>query len=188
MTLLSITGWWEALSGTEQLYWGVAIIASLIFVVQLLMTFIGLEADLEADLDGGDGFGIISFKTIIAFATFFGWGGVVSLAQGFSPAKSLMIAFLAGFLAMVALAYVLSQLLKLQESGTIDVYDAIRREGEVYLRIPEAAEGKGKIHVEIDNKLMEFDAISDGESIPTGARIKIKDILNENVMLVTAIS
>lgn len=187
MNILSINGWWEALSGAEQMYWGIAIVASLIFTVQLILTFIGLDAELEAELDTGDGFGIISFKTLVAFATFFGWGGVVALAEGFSSGKALMIAFLAGFLAMVALAYVLSQLLKLQESGTVDLYDAIRKEGEVYLRIPSATEGKGKIHVEVENKLMEFDAISDGEAIPTGAKIKIKDIINENVMLVTAI-
>ena len=98
-----------------------------------------------------------------------------------------MVAFLAGFLAMVALAYTLSQLMKLQESGTVDVYDAINKEGEVYLKIPTAKNGKGMIHVEISDKLMEFEAISDGEAIPTGSRIKIKDVLNENIMLVSAI-
>jgi len=188
MYLLSINTWWEALSGTEQMYWGIALAASMIFVFQLVTTIIGLDADLEADFDSGDGFGIISFKTLVAFATFFGWGGVVALSEGFTPPKALMIAFLAGFLAMVALAFTLSKLLKLQESGTVDIYDAIRKEGEVYLKIPEAKEGKGKIHVEVGNKLMEFDAISDGGMIPTGAKVKIKDVLNENVMLVTAIS
>ncbi len=187
MLLLSINGWWTALSGTEQLYWGIALIASLIFVFQLVLTIIGLDAELEAEVDSGDGFGIISFKTLVAFATFFGWGGVTALAQGFSSGKSLMVAFLAGFLAMVALAYTLSQLMKLQESGTVDVYDAINKEGEVYLKIPTAKNGKGMIHVEISDKLMEFEAISDGEAIPTGSRIKIKDVLNENIMLVSAI-
>ena len=187
MLLLSINGWWEALNGTEQLYWGVAIIASMIFLIQLVLTLVGLDAELEAEVDSGDGFGIISFKTLVAFATFFGWGGVAALAQGFSSGKALMIAFLAGFLAMVALAYTLAQLMKLQESGTIDVYDAINKEGEVYLKIPMAQKGKGMIHVEIKEKLMEFEAISDGEAIPTGSRIKVKDVLNENVMLVSAI-
>ena len=159
----------------------------MIFLIQLVLTLVGLDAELEAEVDSGDGFGIISFKTLVAFATFFGWGGVAALAQGFSSGKALMIAFLAGFLAMVALAYTLAQLMKLQESGTIDVYDAINKEGEVYLKIPMAQKGKGMIHVEIKEKLMEFEAISDGEAIPTGSRIKVKDVLNENVMLVSAI-
>jgi len=187
MTFLSINLWWEALGSTNQIFWGIAIISSIIFVFQLIMSFSGLDTDLEADFDSGDGLGIISVRTMLAFATFFGWGGVAALHEGFSPPKAYMIAFLCGFLAMVGLAYLFAKLLTFQESGTVDVLDAIRREGEVYLKIPKAAMGKGKIHVELGEKLMEFDAISDGEAIPTGARIKIKDVLNENVMLVTAI-
>ena len=187
MFILSITAWWESLGGIEQLYWGVAIIATVIFLIQLIMTFIGLEADLEADLDDGTGFGLISLRTMVAFATFFGWGGVAALHQGFSSSKSFMIAFLSGFLAMVGLAYVLSQLLKLQESGTIDTYNAISEVGEVYIPIPLAKDGKGKIHISIQDKLMEFDAISNGEPIPTGTKVRVMDVLNENVMLVSAI-
>jgi len=187
MTFLSINTWWEALNGTEQIYWGIAIIASGIFIFQLIITFVGLETDLEADIDDGDGFGLISFRTLIAFATFFGWGGVAGLAQGLSAPKVLMIAFLSGFIAMVGLAYALSQLLKLQESGTIDTYKAIAQIGEVYIPIPEAQDGKGKIHVNVQDKIMEFDAISNGQSIPTGTKVKVLDVLNENVMLVSTI-
>lgn len=184
---LSITSWWAALGSTEQIFWAIAIIASVIFVIQLSLTIIGLDADLEADIDTGDGVGIISLRSLIAFATFFGWGGIAALAQGFSPAKAYMIAFLCGFLAMVALVYILSQLLKLQESGTVDTYDAIAQTGEVYITVPKAKKGKGRIHIHLNEKLMEFDAISAGEALPTGTKIKVLDVLKENVMLVTAI-
>lgn len=187
MTILSITTWWGDLNGAEQIYWGIALVASFIFLFQLITTFIGLDAELEADLDGGDGFGLISLRTLVAFATFFGWGGVAAMAQGFVATKAFMIAFLSGFLAMVGLAYVLSQLLKLQESGTVDTYKAIAEVGEVYIPIPEAKDGKGKIHVNLQDKIMEFDAISDGGAIPTGAKVKVMDVLNENVMLVKII-
>ena len=187
MLLISFTSWWEALGSTEQIFWTVAIIASVIFVFQLVLTIIGLDADLEADFEGGDDLGIISIRSLVAFAAFFGWGGVAALAQGFSPAKAYMIAFLCGFLAMVALVYTLSQLFKLQESGTVDTLDAIATIGEVYLRIPEAKNGKGKIHINLRDKLMEFDAISNGAVIPTGSKIQVLDVLNENVMLVKAL-
>lgn len=188
MLLISITGWWEALGSTEQLYWGIALISTIIFAIQLILSFVGVDAELEADLDGGDGLGLISFRSLIAFSTFFGWGGVGALAEGFTPAKALMIAFLCGFLAMVTLAYMLAKLFQMQESGTVDIYEAISKEAEVYLRIPEAKDGKGKVHVNVEDKLMEFDAISDGESFATGSKVKVKDILNDNVMLVTAIN
>lgn len=188
MLLISFTGWWEALGSTEQIYWGIALISSAIFVIQLILTLIGLDADLEADVDGGDGLGIISLRSLITFTTFFGWGGIVAMERDLSTGKVVMLAFLAGFLAMVALAYALSQMLKLQESGTVDVINAISKEGQVYLRIPVAKDGKGMIHVNMENKLMEFEAISDGAEIPTGSKVRITDVLNKNVMLVTAIS
>ena len=187
MYLLSLSDWWIALTGTEQFYWSIALVASIIFIIQLLVTFIGLDADLEADIDDGTGFGLISFRTLIAFATFFGWGGVVALNQGFSPPKALMVAFLFGFIAMVALAFLLAQLFKMQESGTIDTYNAISKTGEVYIPIPAAKNGTGKIHIEIAEKIMEFDAVSEGEKLKTGVRVKVLDVLKDNTMLVKAI-
>ncbi len=188
MLLMSISGWWEALGSTEQIYWGIAIISSAIFCIQLILSFSGVDAELEADLDGGDGLGLISFRSLIAFSTFFGWGGVAALVEGFTPAKALMIAFLCGFIAMMALAYMLAKLFKMQESGTVDVFSAISKEADVYLAIPKGRGGKGKIHVNVEDKLMEFDAVSDGSLINTGAKVRVTDVLNDNVMLVTAIN
>lgn len=185
--ILSMQTWWEALNGTEQMYWAIALIASSIFIIQLILTLIGLDADIEADFDDGSGIGIISLRGLVTFATFFGWTGIGALHEGYAPAKTLMIAFLFGFMAMVSLAYLLSKLLKLQESGTIDNYDAITQVGDVYIPIPEAKDGKGRIHITLQNKLMEFDAISDGPPIKTGVKVKVIDVLNENVMLVKAI-
>ncbi len=184
--LLSITSWWGALEPIAQIYWGIALIATSIFLIQLALTFIGLDADLEADFDAGDGLGLISFRSILAFATFFGWGGVLAISEGFSAPKALMIAFLCGFIAMVTLAYMLSKLFGMQESGTINVYEAIAQEGEVYINIPKAKKGKGKIQINIADKLMEFDAISDGAAIATGVKVIVKDVLKDNIMLVSA--
>ncbi len=187
MTFLSITTWWGALEPAAQIYWAIAIVASGIFLFQLVIAFIGLDADLDAEIDDGGGFGLISLRTIIAFATFFGWGGVVAISRGYSSPQVLMIAFLFGFLAMVAVAFLFYQLLKMQESGTIDTYKAIARVAEVYIPIPEGKSGTGKIQIEIAEKIMEFDAISEGEALPTGSKVKVMDVVNENVMLVKAI-
>ncbi len=187
MLLISFTGWWEALGSTEQIYWGIALISSIIFVIQLILSFVGVDAELEADLDGGDGLGLISFRSLIAFSTFFGWGGIVALDNGYSSSQALMIGFLFGFIAMIALAYMLAQIWKMQETGTVDVYSAISEEGEVYIPIPEKMKGKGKIHLKISQKLMEFDAVSE-EKLSTGMKVKVVDVLNENVMLVAAVA
>jgi len=64
---------------------------------------------------------------------------------------------------------------------------AIDHTGEVYLPIPRLRSGKGKIHILIDDSLKELDAITEGEQIMTGTRIKVLKVLKNNVMLVEAL-
>lgn len=185
--ILSITSWWIELSSTEQMYWGIALIASVIFIFQMLLSFIGLDTELADGVDFDEidgGFSIFSFRGIVSFFLFFGWGGVVALGNGFTAPKALMIAFLIGFLAMVAVAYVFAQMLRLQESGTVKMERALGQSGEVYLTIPGNKEGLGKIHLKLDGKTMEFDAVTDKTTIVTGSFIKVKNIDRDNVMLV----
>ncbi len=97
-----------------------------------------------------------------------------------------MIAFLIGFLAMVAVAYVFSKLLRLQETGTVNVDSALGQTGEVYLTIPGAKQGLGKIHLKLAGKLMEFDAVTTGHTLTNGTMVTVKRIGADNVMLVEA--
>lgn len=186
MIILSISEWWDTLTTAGQIYWGIAIIASVLFAIQVAISFIGLDSDLDSEmsLEHDHGFSIISIRSIIAFFMFFGWGGVGALAAGFRTPQVAMIAFLIGFLAMVAVAYVFAQLLRLQETGTVDVQEAIEKEAEVYLTIPGNKAGVGKILISLAGKTMEFDAVTTQETIPTGLKVRVKNVDRENVMLV----
>lgn len=184
--MLSIPTWWAALSSVEQIYWGLAIVASIFFAIQMIISFVGLDADLDSEVsfDHDSGFSLISVRSLIAFAMFFGWGGIGALSAGFRAPQVAMIAFLIGFLAMVAVAYVFAQLLKLQESGTVDINEALEKEGEVYLTIPGNKAGLGKISLSLSGKTMEFDAVTAQDTLPTGMKVKVKNIDKGNVMLV----
>lgn len=186
--ILSISTWWQALSGTEQMYWGIAILASLVFFIQVTLSLIGLDSDLEADFDtdADGGLGIISVRGIIAFLMFFGWGGVASLSAGVRPPQALMIGFLCGFLAMVAVGYIFAKLLTLQETGTIRLGKVIGQIGEIYLKVPGDNKGMGKIHLSIEGKIMEFDAMTSYDTIPTGAEAEVLSIEGDNIMIVKA--
>ena len=192
--ILSFQQWWADLSQAHQVFYGIAAISSGLFLFQLLISLIGFDSDTDfddVDLDAHDidgGFSIFSIRGIIAFFMFFGWGGVAALYQGFNPAQASMVGFLIGFLAMVAVAFVIAQVLKLQESGTVPVDSAISHEGDVYLTIPGRKEGKGRIQIEMEGKTMEFEAITADEAIETGRKIRVVDVLKNNVMVVQPIS
>ncbi len=190
ITLLS---WWGELTNIQQIFWGISIVFSVLFVIQFVLSIIGIDfdADAEADIgdaDGVDGldadFTLLSVRSIIAFFTFFGWTGVVALSGGVGAVMAILLASSAGFAAMLVVAYIFYLFIKLQSSGTLNLNNALGNTGEVYLVIPGDKAGVGKVQMKVQGSLRELDAITTGESIPTGAPIQVIDVLENGMLLV----
>ena len=108
MILLSLGDWWTALSGSQQIFWGISVVFSILFLIQFVFSLIGLDLDtdveadvsIDADMDAGVGmdadFAIFSVRSIIAFFTFFGWTGVLILNAGGSTLAAMGFGSLAG--------------------------------------------------------------------------------------------
>lgn len=181
------------LSGTALLYWSMAIVGSLVFFVQLLMTlFIGQGGD-DGQYEGyghpdhADGgfamFKLFSFRTIIAFITFFGWGGVICGDRGL---LGFTIAFLCGLLMMVSTAALMYLLMKMQHSGNINHSDYVGCTGIVYLSIPPDRQDGGKVTVTVRNCTRELAAVAD-EELKAGTSIKVEAMVGEQKFLVKKI-
>ena len=196
MLLIVFGDWWSELNGTEQLFWGISMIFSVLFIIQFILSLIGLDFDgdsdfevsSDSDTEGGysldPSFTLFSVRSIIAFFTFFGWTGVLALNAGLSTMIAVIMASLSGFLAMVIVGYMMYLFSKLGESGNVDLNEALFHTGEVYLTIPEGKRGPGKIHINISGAMKEMDAITEGKSLVTGAKIRVVEILDANVLLV----
>jgi hypothetical protein len=76
------------------------------------------------------------------------------------------------------------QLFKLQEDNTIRVSDALNATGSVYLTIPKSKSGYGKIQVSVKGSQREYQAVTEGDEIPSGAAIRVIQILDNNLCLV----
>ncbi len=194
--LLSISnGWWEGLSGAGQAFWGISIVFSVLFVIQFVLSLIGVDFDLDMDGDTDTDFGmdadfsLFSIRSIIAFFTFFGWTGVLMLDAGFGVWMAVAGASTSGFLAMVIVGYMMYKFTQFDESGTFNPNSAINHTGEVYLFIPAAKTGYGKIHLKLKGALKEMDAVTDETlEIPTGAKVKVVEVLDDNLLLVKKLS
>ena len=191
---LSMSSWWSALSGTEQIFWGISIIFSVLFIIQFVISLIGLDfdGDVDASADGdvhADGynldpsFTILSVRSIIAFFTFFGWTGVLVLKSGGSLFAALGFSFISGLASMFVVGYMIYMFSRLSQDGSVNINDALYNTGEVYLAIPSNKKGQGKIHINIQGTLKEMDAISEGDSLPTGSSVRVVDIINNNVLV-----
>ncbi len=195
MTLLFIGDWFRALTSVEQVFWGISLTFSVLFVIQFVVSLFGFDfdADVEAELgDGGSGgmdfdFSLLSVRSIVAFFTFFGWTGVLMLKGGSSLLAVLVGSGLSGIFAMLIVAYMLYLFTKFNQSGTIDLEQALFQKGEVYLTIPGGKEGMGKVQVQIGQNKREMRAITEGSSIPNGAPIRVIEVLEDNILIVEAI-
>ena len=78
----------------------------------------------------------------------------------------------------------------MQQSGNIDVYrSAVGCSGRVYLTVPAERKGAGKVQININNAVREYDALTDSEDdLKTGTSIKVTEVLDTNTLLVEEIN
>lgn len=190
--LLNISSWWESLTTLEALFAVAAIPSTVLLIILLITTLVGgdvdtdvADVDLEIDGDAGIGFQFFSLKNITAFFTIFGWIGLYCQGEGMSSGMSIFVATIAGLFAMTIMASIFYFLSRLQESGTLDLRNAIGRHGEVYLTIPAGRDGYGKVQIQVQGSLRELDAFTDGaESLKQGTAVKVLDVIDQHILLV----
>jgi len=152
-------------------FWSAAVGGGLL-VISLLLTLIGGDADsdfdVDADVDGDVSGGGLSFRTVVAFLTFFGLTGMLGLSLGWSPIVSLGVAVLAGGLAFWLVGLAMYQLYRLRSSGNVDIGNAVGVEARVYLKVPAERTGTGSVTVPIQGRTMQYKAVTKGAAIKTG--------------------
>jgi len=122
----------------------------------------------------GDSFiRLLSLKTLVAFVTFFGLGGLATTKSGFEPVTALALALCAGGLALYIVAYIMAAMSRLQSKGNLDVRNAVGQNGKVYLRVPGEKSGQGKVLIAVQGRKVELKAVTPGPEIPTGAEIRV---------------
>jgi hypothetical protein len=147
------------------------------------------------DADGADphdhhhGFQLVrflTFQTVVAFLAFFGLGGLASLEAQRSPLTSLAVAFLLGAASFFVVGYLMQSLTRLHHDGSTRIRDALGKNARVYLRIPAASAGDGKVTVSLAGGTVELRARTAGDALPTGATVRVARILDPRTVEVTA--
>lgn len=186
--------WWAELAREEQVFYGIAIVSSLVMFIQLVLTLIGAEFDSpdgDFELEGGDGdLGVLSIRTICAFFVGFGWGGLTALKQ---YDATIIVASGAGFLTgsifLFGVLWTMRALHSLKDDGTVDIKNAIGKVGSVYLPIPPNREGTGQIQVMIQGRERTVIAITDSPAeLDNRERVTVVDLIDQQTILVAPIS
>jgi hypothetical protein len=177
-----------------KVFWFIAIPASVIFLIQTIMTFAGvdshdgLSADFDSDFNHGDTpFQLFTFRNLINFLLGFSWTGI-SFYGTFSN-KTLIVAlaiaigsaFVGGFF------FIMNQIQKLAEDNSFKIDKTLNQVGSVYLTIPEKKSGKGKVQVSVNGAFHELDAITENDKIESSAMVRIVRIESQNLVVVERI-
>ncbi|MBR6601364.1 MAG: NfeD family protein [Bacteroidaceae bacterium] len=181
-----------ALELPMQVFWGLAIISSVFFLVQTIMAFLGLDADTDdgagfEDVEMGGVSGYFSFRNLVNFMLGYGWGGIV-LHDVIPNLMWLQVAALGiGVLFVIIFVFILRQIMKLSTDKTFHIEEAIGLIADTYLRIPGEKKGSGKVMVSVRGSMHEIEAITEGEAIPTGAKVRVVKAIGTDLLEVERI-
>ncbi|MBK7223939.1 MAG: NfeD family protein [Saprospiraceae bacterium] len=185
----------ELLENLEPLlrnFWYVAILASLIFIIQTIMTFVGADGSdgHSIDIQGNEldaPFELFSFRNLINFLLGFSWTGISFYSTFSNKSFLIFISLLVGALFVYFFFIIINQIRKLAEDNTFQLESTILKTAEVYLTIPANKTGKGKILISVNGAVHELDAMTEGEEIKSGKTIKVVKIENRNILIVEKI-
>ena len=201
---------WDALTAIEKLFWFIAIPFSIIFVIQMILTFIGfgggatdpgaetpgMNGDMPANghesthsnEDAGPGFSFFTIRNFIAFFTVFSWSGLAFTHAGYSLVLTILWSILIGLIAMLLISSLFYFAMNMTSSGNVSVQNAIGATGKVYLPIKASKGGIGKVHVTFQGSVREMQAITnENTDLPTNTIIRVTAIADDNILLVEKI-
>ncbi len=176
-------------------FWSVALVSSLIFLIQTILTFAGMDAadgvsaDFHGDMghDAGGPFQLFSFRNLINFLLGFSWAGIAFYNTFSSKFILIVIAVLVGVGMVAIFAYLISLLHGLAEDNSFNIADTVGHTAQVYLFIPATKSGKGIIQVSVKGAVHELSAVTAGDRIETGAMVRVTEVLDNSLLLVEKI-
>lgn len=186
---IDVMEWYAGLTRIEQFLLAVAVFSTLVFVIQFMLTLLGLGDD--ADLDAGDeglGLGdVFTLRNGISFLMGFSWGGLMAFDWGLT--HPLLVGIFGAVLGTSLVGVnmlLLFGMAKLKHDGSIRLENAIAQQATVTLTIPESRSGVGKVLVPIQGRLKEYHAVTDGEALPRNAVVIVNAVAGSQLVVAAA--
>lgn len=166
-----------------------AALGGAVLLIQLVLGFFGMGDHGLEHHDGhfgkevlSEGLNLLSVRALSAGVAFFGVGGLIGQATGFGLFLAFPLALIVGGGAAVATAMAMRAMLRLEDDGTVQIHGAVGATGTVYLAIPGERQGVGKVHLTLQNRLVELQAVTSQHSLPTGSRVLVIDVVGPDTV------
>jgi hypothetical protein len=202
-----LTEWWSSIPPKEKLYWFLAFPFTALFIIQTIMTLVGLgyngdASGFEIDIDG-DGipdipsdnsnyniqdsaapFKLLTLRNFIIFFTVFAWSGIAFAKTNMNLILVFVVSVVIGIIVAAVVSGIFYFITGFTESGTLDIKNSVNCIGEVYITIPGRRKDSGKVMVTVQGSLRELDAITDGNELVTGTKVIVTNIVDNRILLV----
>ena len=193
----------------EMVYLSCAIAGGTLLVCQFLLGLLGLgdHHDVAGDHDVHDAgghdahghgdhdshnswfVGVLTFRSLVAALTLFGLAGLAATVNFKQESSlSLVIALAAAVGALFGVAYLMRSLHRLKADGTVRIERAVGQNGTVYLTIPAQKAGVGKVTLTVQNRTVEYQAVTPHQQLPTGSKIVVTAVLGPDTVEVVPVS
>jgi len=165
-----------------------AVFSTVLFTIQTTITllFSGADGDVES-VDSDSPFltmgSFFTFRNIVNFLTVFSWTNIICTENGLEKLPTIIISVSSGLFMVFLMLITFYLITKMKEDGSTKIENSIGSIGVVYLttgKIP------GKITVEVQNTMREYDAISDN-TIKTGELVRVVEVVNGDTVKVETI-
>lgn len=165
--------WFANLSPMEQIFFWLGIVSTLFLIVQIVLMCLSsfggdvdIDGDGDIDVDADSGVSIFTVKSITAFFAVGSWAGLLTCALVSDKLQwlAIIVALISGIAAMSVMVLLLRAIVKLQCNGAFEIEKIVGQQATVYVSIPPARSGRGKITLTAQGRFMELDAVTDCES------------------------
>lgn len=173
--------WWTSIGWIKQVFGSLAIIASFLMLLWLILHWFGL--DHEEENTEKKTTPIVDTKTILLFFIAFGWSAFF-IVKDHILLLSLVYAFLIGLIFTLGSKLMSLPLLRRIHKRPINLQQVKESTGEVLVSIPPHRNGFGKVHLKMRGVPNELEAMTAGQAIQPGMSVRVVDIIENNVLVV----
>ncbi len=170
------------------LFWTCILLGGGVVVLQLGASLLGLDHDAPHDMIGhgaaSEGLQLLNLRVASAGVAFWGIGGLAATRLGLPAVFALTIATAAASLAAVGVALAMRGMRRLDGDQTLRLHNAVGLSADVYLGIPGHRSGTGKVHMTVQSRVVEFDAMTSEDGIATGTRVLVVDTIAPATVIV----
>jgi hypothetical protein len=191
--------WWNSLDTFQQVMFVLAVTASVVMLIFIVLMLIGID---NSDFDGIDspdfhldvindeplsaigGLKVLSVRGVLAFISIGGWAAFL-FANFMSVLWSSLLGIVFGVIAAYLVALAFRAIFRLESSGNIEYENSIGNIGTVYMRIPKKKGGKGKVSIIIQERLIEANAITnEDQDIMPKTEVEVIGVVETTTLIV----